>query len=1447
MTRKLVKIIVGLGFYGVFFGAGWAQTNPMTIDSTFWLLSLPELQSHKAYYLQELQVLQEEKQNLIQRGIEDGEHLLELNPDNEFVDEILIRLADLYYYKEKDDYLTRMASFDAKLERGEVDDLMEEPRLNLYRSMELYQRIIDEFPQSKLVDDAFYNKGFLLEEMGRNDEANQIYLHIIEAHPESRYLPEAYMRLGEYYFHPPINDIPIAIDYYKKVLRFRDSARYDEALYKLGWSYYRLSEYPEAISYFTTLIEGLRIVEQYDYQGLEVRADLREEAIEYIAISFIDFGGPTKVRAFLKQIGDPVWGWDVLQKLGDVYMQEKEEYTNAVLAFETLLEYEPTSPDAPFIQKKIVDCYRVLEDTTRAFVMRQELFETYKSDGIWWKETADDKAKLNAYKLAERALRENINSIIKRAETQSNVSLYDEAVKLGRSYLESFPEDVYAYMIRWNVALILDTKLHRYDEALQEYLTICMVYNGSEYEDFSRSKGLATIKDAAENAVVVADSIVAKERRKSGGMQAAQANGDERQIIPLTNAETWLAMAYDNYLRLFPFDKKTSTILANAGALYYTHNQFNEAMKYFKTLTKYFPQSEQVHAAQYSILESYFGKRDYDSAEILAKKIIDESESSDIKKKTYKRLGEAIFLKAQTKAAAGLSSEAAAEFYRMALEAPGLEFADRALFNAGREYEKIGNYQAAIRSYELLRASYSGSPLLMDALNNLAFDYGEIGDYQKGAERYESLAELLKESDKARDALYNAFVFYGKTKNWQKGVETGERYATRYPDVEDAKTVYLQVGEYYEIMDYGEGVKRTYAGFESRFPDSPLGVEAYFRLGRFYFNKDSLSQAETYYRRAYTKNEGLKARGLEQNEYYAVEGLFFACRLLHDQYKQIAFFLPQTTLDEQVARKQSLLQQLAEEYTRVASFRTQRLPEAVYRIGEAYENFAQTWADQEIPSMDPTSRAIREKEINERTTQIYGRALAAYKRAVSVLERVMNKTITDERGDGMLVTITSDTLAVLMRTWYEYSKGKVSETLFRMAEVNTKTVDRLLAAPVPGDLNTVARLEYRSQVLIKAIKPLLDVVVEAHRRNLFVADSLGLTNGWAEKSRGKILAALNLMGQKYTELAFDALSSYVRTVREYRMVVMGDQQGVPEELLNTMVNLIELSKSYSQVTIVFYKRGVDEAGQSGIVSSKIVQTQNEMIQFVLQMADYLEKLLLQGIEDQKQADRLFQATGNLLYEEALAAYEDNVYFLEENLKSILEDAYAVEKAFMTPSPLGRWIAIRLVKLEPDTYAEKLDIPVASITVQTDTTWWFCPTHQKGWVSPDFQMIGWFHPRKNGDGNILWSLNTINKRSRTPPPEKTDSLYIRKEISVPGYPISGEMVYQTHPPTARMYWNGTGMTDDEGGEILTLTPFLAEGRNVIALECGGEENPFIGVTARIRYIPEQILPRGSEVN
>jgi tetratricopeptide (TPR) repeat protein len=157
--------------------------------------------------------------------------------------------------------------------------------------------------------------------MGDDAYARQIYQEVIDRHPDSHFAAESYMRLAEYYFDPredkdreqTVVELQKAIKLYKKVLQYRDSKRYDEALYKLGWSYYRLSAtdpnyYSDAIVHFLTVVDDITKAEDLDPDEQISSPNVKQEAIQYIGISFSDdetyaHAGVQNARNFLENIG----------------------------------------------------------------------------------------------------------------------------------------------------------------------------------------------------------------------------------------------------------------------------------------------------------------------------------------------------------------------------------------------------------------------------------------------------------------------------------------------------------------------------------------------------------------------------------------------------------------------------------------------------------------------------------------------------------------------------------------------------------------------------------------------------------------------------------------------------------------------------------------------------------------------------------------------------------------------------------------------------------------------------------------------------------------------------------------------------------------------------------------------------------------------------------------
>ncbi|MBN2414956.1 tetratricopeptide repeat protein [bacterium] len=1396
------------------------QLATESLDSTFHVLSLPELQSYRRYYVLELQSLQQEKQDLIQKGIDDGEKLLAVNPDAKMLDEMLIRLADLYYYQAKDDYISAMDEYEQAIIAAEQSGEPfsgNEPVLDLSKPLGLYERILDELPESDLVDDAVYNKAFLYEEMGDHERANDIYRYLTETYPNSPYVPEAYMRLGEYYFNPPVNDLETAIEYYKAIGPYKTNARYGESLYKLGWSYYRLSEYVQAISYFTALVEDVTLTRKYDPEGESAGVDLMEEALEYIAISFHDYGGPQKAVEYLNGIGRPDWSRAVMRNLGDVYMEQKEEYTNAITAYSYFLEFAPDAADAPITMRKIVDCYLLVDDDDSAFEERYKLFLTYKKGSVWWEQIDDENAKLTAYRLTEQALRENINTLIEQAGAHGSRAIYEQAVEMGRTYLDNFPEDEYAYMIRWNIALILDTRLALYKDALQEYLTICMVYNTRKYETFARNKGLSSIRDAAANAIVVSDSLVAIEQR-STGTPAPAGGADIDAPRPLSTAESWQAMAYDNYIKLFPFDEEnTPLILANAGALYYIHNQFSEAIKYFNTLVQYFPESDQINTVKLSILDSYFGKKDYKSAEQLAKRILSAKPVKEIEERAKKRLGEAIFLNAQTFAEHQSSSLAAREFHRMALEAPTMEFADRALFNAALYYEKDADFKSAISAYENIISVYPASPLLYDAYNNLALDYAETGNYLKAATYYALLAERAEDGMRKRDALYNSFIFFEKAGEYRKAITAGQTYAETYPDSGDAEVIFYRTGECYLALGDTASGMRTFTSFAERFPESPLNVEVHFKLGVYYQARGEYDKAEQQFATAHETGIRWIEQGKELDGYYVSEALFLQTKLIHRRFNTIQLLLPRSRFDQSLREKQRLLGQLTDQYTRIAAYKTSRLPESVFCLGQIFEDYALTWRRQQLPLLSEEELVLKQKEVNERAIDIYERAISAFIDALDAIHTFGGSAAAAESGAG-----TGE--------WQARTEEKISEILYTIAEMNSESLQRFLDTPVPADLDDVAKLEYRNQVLFKIAKPLADNIVAAHERTVHVSDSLGIDNQWRRDSQAKINSYSLMLFREYGDLTLDAYESLRTLSRRYAYAALDRKMAPAESLPTSMINLTELAKTYGKAAVHFFLEGAQHVADAGENGGSVEAVNTRLVDFALTTVDTIDILLAIGEGYRKRADDLFQADDNLLFEDALTVFEDNIFFLQECRLELLETAYNAYRELPGSGAYGNTLLVRLMQSDPERFEAEYTDSIYRISVRTDSSWYYHEGLTEGGVSALTTVQGWKHPIQSPSA-LIWGRVRVDDAEQAVP----DTIIIRKSIYVPGYPMSGTISFQTTIPE-HIVVNNT-LIEAENGMVCALSgEKLRQGDNLVVFLHRRDTGFSFYADVTIRYIP-----------
>ncbi len=599
MRSSLIKIITACF---IFIGSAFGQEQPgakpvkAATDEAPAVLQgfkLEDLESFQNYYKEQIDRLVAEKDSLRRKGISDLETMLEKHPNTPSLDRVLLRLAELHYEQAVQDFDLALGAHSDSVACCEEDSLAvlpPEPEKDFSKPLELFERLLEQAPESPLVVHALYNKAFVLEELGRTDEAFEVYQQVATNYPGSEYVPDALMRMAEYQFNPPNRNIEEAIELFRQVLNYKESPLYDAALYKLGWAYYKMSDYPQAIAYFTFLADDVDRINPLDPNRKYHFPAVQDEAIEYIGISFLDFGGADHAADFFKEIGGRDYGHDVFKKLGDSHQALNDEHQKAIGAYEHLLSLYPDSPEAPKIQAKIAEVYRELNDEKMAYLRRAELFEKYRAGGEWWDKVEENDPKKEAKNLALIAQRDNIKLMLKNAEETKDRNLYRQAIKDSRNYLKAFPGDSNSVRIHWNLALTLDTKLGEKDKAFEEYLKISSAYWDTTFQ-----------KQAAENAIALIDEVLRSDSVRSR-VSLVAADSSKNNSEHLSVDENRLVFALDNYIRLFPHDPETPKMLAKAGALYYNHRQFNPSLKYFKTLAKHFPESESANQARFTIM-----------------------------------------------------------------------------------------------------------------------------------------------------------------------------------------------------------------------------------------------------------------------------------------------------------------------------------------------------------------------------------------------------------------------------------------------------------------------------------------------------------------------------------------------------------------------------------------------------------------------------------------------------------------------------------------------------------------------------------------------------------------------------------------------------------------------------------------------------------------------------
>lgn len=1344
-------------------------------DSSLKKLSVEELVQLRKLLAKQRERLSQRQEKSREKGVDISQEFLDkTQEENSNQDKILIRVAEYYIEEENLDFEGRFSKYESDYDEYERRlKLYEEgtikippvepefPKLNYEDAVYIYDLIISNFPESDLIDEAYYNKAFLLQRMGQDSVAQGIFRKVIDQYPESPYAAEAYLQLAEGFFYPQGNEtretiilnLNKAIQLYQNILDYKDSPRYDEALYKLGWSYYRLAGddpayYTDAIIYFMAVVQDIERSRRLDPTGEVVLVDVEPEAIEYIAASFADTAysrsGVANCSRFISRLGKPDYGVRIMEQLGDRYAKITL-WDNSRRAYRELLNLYPDHVYAPRIQKKIADTFVAEAEPERAFAERKLLFETYNPKSEWYAQleqrdipdriTAIDEA----YGISEEALRTNILYLYNKAKNREEqnedpTELYAQYGEVSKLYLNNYPTDPNAYDINWSLALVLDTKLNRFYDAFEEYIRVSNDYLEEEHR-----------YNAAINAIAVADTLAQIDTIM---VDTTVVEGIEIQRLPakdLSREEKMLAEAYDNFIKLFPDSPETPIILASAGALYYNHRQFDLAKKYYKTMVTRFPEAQQKSIGLISLMNSYFFLGQYRDAEIVARKVLETPDTpAEQIAVARKKLGQSIFKNAEKLEQEGNYFDAAQEFVRVYEEASEyVTFADRALFKGAYNFEQAGEWQKAINTYEVLVQNMPNSEYVLPAMGNIAEDYKELEDYANVGRTYERIFNRFPDTKDAEVALYNASLFYSRAGEWREAIRANNTYIATYPENPESKDLLFENANYYLKLDDLASANQIYQDFAQRHPNDPRTVEAYYNRGNYYFERGQYDLARAEFNRAIAKSDEFARTGQDPNLFYAAEANYKLGEIIYEEYKAIQLSYPPSQLRAQLQEKSRKLEQVRASFGRVIELGSLRGFEAMYKIAEGYEELANSIANQQLaPNLSPEQRLVERNRVFQASVAAYDQAVEEYKSVIINIPKLAEKLNISMQEDTSTAApqlamqadtsgiiqkeAEQDTSSEVARKWYESAKIKVSSIEYEVAERSADFITAYLRSPNPE--TGLKAIAYDGLLLQNVVEPAVQTTIQAHLKNLQVSDELGLENKYVEESKRKILLTSNITADEYANVFHQTANLYRSSIPTLQdLIERGASATTPEgmdyyDFQDYIMQIIFYMNKDSKAALNRYSRTLQFAEENNIENDALLTTQEKITNFAYEagirmssFADSANKIIEEYLDK-------FDEDGNPNYQLASTFFDDQAIEFQTYSKEVFELAYNISKEYEIENIWTQLILAKLVELDPSSYLT--DLPREKQAIVSDTTWLATTLYEPGWNYIDYDDNGW---------------------------------------------------------------------------------------------------------------------------
>ena len=770
-------------------------------------------------------------------------------------------------------------------------------------AVQLYQQLLESYPGYRRNDTVLYQLARAYEIGGRNDEALEILNELVERFPDTPLIDEVQFRRGEMLFlRKRYNDAELA---YQDVVAYGESGKfYEQALYKLGWSQFKLAWHEDSLEPFFELLDrkisDIEIKERDNRLEQLSRAnqELVEDTFRVLSISFSYMEGPDSITDFLDSKGQPDYSWVIYMNLGDLYL-EKERYQDAAQAYEAFVGQDPYHSKAPLLQVEVIEAYKRGGFPSLVLEGKKGFIDRYGMDGQYWvrnprAENADVEAHLKA----------NLTDLAKyyhaEAQRDGGQSDYQEAARYYRKYLAYFPGEP--------------------DTANTNFLLAEILFESGDIA--------AATAEYERTAYTYPDHDKAAE----AGYAAILSYREHEKSLQGAAKDEWHQRYLDSGLRFaetYPEHPESGAVLTTVAEDLFAQNQFDLAIAVAQAVTSKVPpvKPELARTAWTVTAHSQFDLSDFGAAEQSYYKLRQFTPPDDLEAQTEikDRIASSIYKQGEFARDMGMLEEAVGHFQRLGQVVPDSSFRMTAEYDAAAALITLGAWDRAAGVLEKFRSDYPDSEYADDVSQKLAVTYLESGRGVDAAREFERIAVAPTSTpDVRREALWQAADLYKGSNALTSEQRVLDNIVMQYPnpiaESIEARFRLLEISR-----QQGDAAAVTARLQDLVRVDATAGAQRSDRT-RFLAAKASLELAEPVLRR----------------------------------FEVVKLNQP---LADSMKLKRSLMEDVIKVYTDAADYGVAEVTTAAtYRLGEVYEQFSMDLMDSERPA-DLDAAALEQYEL----------------------------------------------------------------------------------------------------------------------------------------------------------------------------------------------------------------------------------------------------------------------------------------------------------------------------------------------------------------------------------------------------------------------------------------------------------------------------------------------------